>query len=321
MESANNSTSASEHPFIGLIENQPFKVFSLATGLSIIPVNVVLLYGIIWFERFGSSHNRTLMNKLVAWQCWNLIAFNLACHVLESLIYISGNLPAPVCFLNIVLKNASKTTMLLLLDSTIIVQYLLIFRIKNPAAVNDDFWSRFIGVWIAGLLHIFNFSKYFIAHRQPLNDYVCAGVLPGQDWSMPSHFGAHFEVFTVLTIIFVKLKIHLYKTKSIESKMTKRSIFMKNFTLQSIDKSSLTSFSISFAGLLMFSSFVFMGMSLNKLPPLDVNKSPFRYWYHTLHLILPSLVNLTFCSFFYLRNPKLRSTVALEFKNYIDVKS
>lgn len=316
-----NTTSVFEHPFIGLIENKPFKLFSLATGLSIIPVNVVLLYGIIWYERFGSSHNRTLMNKLVAWQCWNLIFFNLACHVLESVIYISGQLPAPVCFLNVVLKNASKTTMLLLLDSTIIVQYLLIFRIKNPAAVNDDFWSIFIGAWIAGLSHFFNFAKYFIAHRQPLNFYVCSGVLPGQDWSLPSHFGAHFEVFTVLTIISVKLKIHFYNNKSIESQMSKRSIFMKNFTLQSINKTSLTSFSISFAGILMFSSFVFMGMSLNKLSPSDVNISPYRDMYHALHLILPSLVSLTFCSFFYVRNPKLRQAVASEFKNYIDVKA
>ena len=315
-----NITSALDHPFYGLIDNKPFKLFSLATGFSVIPVNVVLHYGIIWFERFGSSRNRTLMNKLVAWQCWNLIFFNILCQVLESMIYISGQLPAPVCFLNVVLKNASKTTILLLLDSTTIVQYLLIFRIKNPAAVNDDFWSIFIGVWIVGLSHFFNFSKFFIAHRQPLNYYVCAGVLPGKDWSLPSHFGAHFEVFTVLTLIFVKIKIHLYKTKSIESQMTKRSIFMKNFTLESINKTSLTSFSISFSGILMFSSFVFLGMRLNKVSPLDINGSPYSYWYHSLHLILPNLVNLTFCSFFYFRNPKLRQTLASEFKNYIDVK-
>ena len=315
-----NTTAALENPFSELIENKPFKLFSLATGFAVIPVNVILLCGIIWFERFGSCQNRTLMNKLVAWQCWNLIFYNLVCQVLESVIYTFGNLPAPLCFLNVVLKNASKTTMLLLLDSTIIVQYLLIFKIKNPAAVNDDFWSPFIGVWIAGLSHLFNFSKFFIAHRQPLNYYVCAGVLPGTDWSMPSHFGAHFEVFTVLTIIFVKLKIRLYRTKSIERQMTKRSIFMKNFTLESINKSSLTNFSISFSGLLMFSSFVFLGIRLNKLPPLNVNNSPYSNWYHTLHLILPNLVSLIFCSFFYVRNPKLRQTVASELKNYISVE-
>ena len=35
------------------------------------------LYTIIWYERFGSDHPRTLINQLVASTCWNGIMHNI----------------------------------------------------------------------------------------------------------------------------------------------------------------------------------------------------------------------------------------------------
>ena len=163
-----------ENPFVGLMEHKPAKLISLTIAFLSIPLNVALLYAIIWYERYGTDNRRTIMNKLVASQCWNLIFFTLFCQPLEYVSYFTGSLPQSLCFLNVILKNSTKTQILLFFDSTMIVQYLLIFWIKNPAAVNDEFWSIFITIWIVGLSQLFNFSKFYIGHRQPLNFYVCS---------------------------------------------------------------------------------------------------------------------------------------------------
>lgn len=275
-------------------------------------------HGIVWFEKYGTYNKRTLINKLVASLCWNLIYMYVVCQPIEILSYIMGRLPQSLCFANVVMKNAAKTQTLLLFDSSIVVQYLLIFWIKNPAALNDEFWSFFITMWIAGLAQIFNFVKFMVPHRQPLNFYICSGTLPcAKDWSLPSNFGAHFEVLTILIIICVKLKIHFFKKKAtIEGKMTTRSIFMKNFTLETINKNSLTTFSLNLTGLLLFSSFVFLGLKLNKLPFVEMNVFPNYFLYYVLQLILPNLVGLIVSCLFYLTNRSMREGVLAECKNY-----
>jgi hypothetical protein len=83
---------------------------------------------------------------------------------------------------------------------------------------------------------------------------------------LPSHFGAHFEVLTLLIIIFVKLKIHFFKKKTVDDKMTSRSIFKKNFVLEDINKSSLTTFTISLTGV-----FVMKHFFLLSLAPLQIS--------------------------------------------------
>ena len=309
-----------DQPFGGLMENKPSKILSLLFSCFTVPTNIMLLYGIVWYEKYGTDNKRTLMNKLVASQSWNLIGPYLFSQPVEILSFIIGRIPPQACFINIILKNSSKTCMLLLLDSTILVQYLLIFWVKNPAAVHDDFWSFFITSWTAGLSLIYNFIKFFIPHRQPLNYYVCSGILPKGDWSLPSHFGAHFEILTLLTIIVVKLKIHFFKKKSIEDQMTSRSIFKKNFALEAINKSALTTFTISLTALLLFSTFVVLGLKLNKLMPLEMNENPNYLWYYLLQLILPNIVGLIVACLLYFNNPSLRNSVLAELKRYISVR-
>jgi len=310
-----------DNPFDGVMETKPSKVFSLTFSCLTIPINIGLLYGIVWFEKYGTDNKRTLINKLVASLCWNLIYLYTLCQPIEIVSYVIGKLPQSVCFANVVLKNASKTQSLLLFDSSVLVQYLLIFWIKNPAAVNDEFWSLFISMWIAGLAHVYNFVKFMVPHRQPLNFYICSGTVPDGDWSLPSNFGAHFEVLTIVTIVCVKLKIHFFKkgAVAVEERMTPRSIFKKKFTLEAIDKGSLTTFTLSLTGLCLFSSFVVLGLKLNKLQFLEMNVYPNYFLYYVLQLILPNLVGLIVSCLFYLTNRSLRESVYAECKSYASV--
>ena len=55
-----------ENFYSTLMENNVWKVVAVGYAIVSIIVQVVLLYGIIWFERFGSDKRRTLLNMLVA---------------------------------------------------------------------------------------------------------------------------------------------------------------------------------------------------------------------------------------------------------------
>ena len=242
-----NTTCDSDNFFNGILSNRVPKVLAVMFSFLSWPFIVALFYGIIWYERFGTDKKRTLINKLVASQCWAFIQFYSFGQTIEAISFTVGGLPSFICYAQVLIKNSYKTQFLLYFDSSFLVQYLFIFWIKNPAAVNDDFWSHFVSMWIAGFSIIFNFSKFYISHRQPISYYICNAGMPDLDWSLPSHFGAHID-FTTLTIIILKIKIHFYRANQVASSMTQKSIFLKNFSIEAINKSSLSSFTTNLTG-------------------------------------------------------------------------
>ena len=56
-----------------LMENNPMKILSIAFSVISSVIGAVLAMGMIWFERFGSSKKRTVINQLVSASCWTYI--------------------------------------------------------------------------------------------------------------------------------------------------------------------------------------------------------------------------------------------------------
>jgi hypothetical protein len=56
--------------------------------------------------------------------------------------HTSGPMSATFCFFQLWFKNALKWCCLIILDAIILAKYIFIFWLKNPGAVQDDFWSR-----------------------------------------------------------------------------------------------------------------------------------------------------------------------------------
>ena len=76
--------------------------------------------------------------------------------------YFLGPQPATFCLLQSVIKNSLKWQLLLLLDSVIIVRYIFIFWLKNPGAVNEDFWTTFANGQVIGISLVTNFVIFFL---------------------------------------------------------------------------------------------------------------------------------------------------------------
>ena len=76
--------------------------------------------------------------------------------------------------------QAFTISSLLLADSVAIIRYVMIFSLKNPAAINDHFWKVFINI----LVYTFAFVTQIIYVMSPghwnVNFYVCSGMQPFQ---------------------------------------------------------------------------------------------------------------------------------------------
>jgi hypothetical protein len=62
--------------------------------------------------------------------------------------------------------------------------------LKNPAAVNDDFWSCFLFLWIHAFSFVFNFVKFTLEERKPIAYYTCASLMPDNFASLPRRIQA-----------------------------------------------------------------------------------------------------------------------------------
>ena len=67
---------------------------------------------------------------------------------------------------------------LLMFDWIIIVRYLFLFYLKNPTALQDDFWNLFLSLWNVGLCSICQFVYIFSPGKNPINFYMCFGQYP-----------------------------------------------------------------------------------------------------------------------------------------------
>jgi hypothetical protein len=103
-----------------------------------------LCYGIFWYEQYNLY--KTLINQLVA-----SIAFiqmlGLPWTLLEFLIHMAlGPTGSFFCSLEIVIMNVVTMQTFFVLNGIIICKYIFVFHLKNPLAVQEDFFAIFINL-------------------------------------------------------------------------------------------------------------------------------------------------------------------------------
>jgi hypothetical protein len=112
-----------EDYYTPLVENNFLKVASITFLMISNIVGIPLVYGMIWFERFGSDKKRTILNQLFSATCWIFI-LHVCClvHLPEVFRYLHGPLPQCWCFLASVLRNAALTIYVLYYDAITIMR-------------------------------------------------------------------------------------------------------------------------------------------------------------------------------------------------------
>lgn len=74
--------------------------------------------------------------------------------VLIFVRYLTGPFPAILCQVEHISKNVLLQHSVIVANCILVIRYIFTFHLKNPTAVQDDFWTVFINLWSAGqLLH------------------------------------------------------------------------------------------------------------------------------------------------------------------------
>ena len=151
------------------------------------------------------------MHKLFYIVFWIAISSLPIIQVMQVSIQLFGPFNQSLCFLIILLKNIVRTDILLFLCANIIARYILIFHLKNPLAVVDDFWCVFISLWIFGFGLSQNFVLYYLPGRQPTNYFICSGIDPTPFLKLPQKGVGQTEVFSFVIHFLVKTRILYFK--------------------------------------------------------------------------------------------------------------
>jgi hypothetical protein len=173
------------------------------------------------YDRFGASHNKTLINQFVTSSCWSLIFSNILTLIPEILLTLFGPSNKYFCFIHTILKNTIFIQFVVNLTAISIVRYIYIFVKKNPSGRNDDFICFFVN-----LAAFVNTTTWQVVH-QLTNGYnhhpyyLCCGALPDPTMKDKMNYSLTFvTIFSPTVFIYVLVKIKIYKNKEATVNLT-----------------------------------------------------------------------------------------------------
>ena len=246
-----NVSSNLEFTQIDLSVKNPLLIISLLLSVLVTIFGPPLLFAVIWFERFGSDKKRTLLNMLVNMNCWTGIAFLILGQVPVIIIYTFGPLPVMFCLLHTMVRLSIICSILMFTNAIIMFRFFYIFRLKNPAAFNDDFWCLFVSLLIYIISFIFIITLNTLANHQIMANFLCTGQITGLSLKIT---GKGIMLLTFASAILhstIHLKIYFHKQKfriGTESEQ----MSPKAMLLKEIEKRSLSTFASDVSGICLF---------------------------------------------------------------------
>ena len=70
------------------------------------------------------------------------------------------------------------TASMVLIDSVVIIRYVMIFCLKNPGDLDDHFWNVFTNLWIYLMATISQIVYLTSSGHWNMNFYICSGLSP-----------------------------------------------------------------------------------------------------------------------------------------------
>jgi len=88
--------------------------------------------------------------------------------------------------------------------------------LKNHAKFQDDFWSRFISLWIVGAASLWHGSLLLLQPSFPMSYYMCTGQDPSQLLSSSSTASSFQEIAGIVIFTLATLRIRLYRKTRVQ---------------------------------------------------------------------------------------------------------
>ena len=159
-----------------------FVVVAAVTVLLFLP----LYYFVVWYERYGHDNKRTLINLLISFTC-KVVMLYIAFGVTGGIVVSTfGPFPIWYCHVQLIFKHYPVLILILSIDCILVVRYVLIFWMKNPCIVHDDFWNTFLITWIIIFSGVLQIIYFFLPGRHPMELYFCIGEIPEEYHLLPN---------------------------------------------------------------------------------------------------------------------------------------
>ena len=131
----------SSYFYRNIYDQSASKWAGISSSLLVIFVMTPTFFFITWYERFGSNHHPTLINQLVATNCWFTILYNLIGQTTEIVLSLFGPFNPIFCYAQVILKNTFSLQQINLFLAMTLTKYLSVFVLKNPLGVDCEFWN------------------------------------------------------------------------------------------------------------------------------------------------------------------------------------
>ena len=203
INTSNSSVILEEDFFEELYSSTWLKQFTIAVFFVAAFGGLILEAGIIWYEKHGNHHYRTVINQLFSTISWLVVAYICFVYMPEGARYLIGPLNETFCDLHCFLKNMISNCILLTLDGIIFLRYVFIFKSSNFAVMNDDLVSTFLqmtvlvlGFWMAAV-------KRMSIGKMPLNYFMCTGKNPSHEYGkdVSVTVASKYDTFGLLVVI------------------------------------------------------------------------------------------------------------------------
>lgn len=278
--------------FSGLLENNPTKI-----GITVLAAMLTLLcgglsFGAVWYDLHGFDRYRTVINRIPTAMSLTCLCGITTMEVVEMLIFYTGPFSPNFCLINIIFKNSVKTNAILLTDFLVVTRYIFIVCIKNPAALDDRFWTVLISVWCLGFSVLFNAVFFSLPGLKPISFYICSNADPGFDSRSSRIANVVVEVASFALHGVLNIKIAVYKRAN-------------NFETDPTTTTP-TYFASNAVGFLIIASHSLLNNKIASLPHQALNSYPNYIYVYLYALVGPAVLGIVILMIYYFKNVALR---------------
>jgi hypothetical protein len=312
----------SETAFTAVYEWSSSKIINVLLSIFSILFITPWLFYIIWYEKYGANHSRTLINQFAASHFYYAIFYNVVGQTLEVIITSFGPFGGYVCHFQEFIRGVMTFQLIQLFTFIVTVKYFYIFVLQNPSGIYEEFWCFFLNIWSLLISCIAEFIYQFLPGRSKIKLYICSGKFDNSlanEKVKQNYFLFGYLSLAIIWYCFAALKIHKYKDKI--KKMTVVSVVIqdsqttKALRLKDTFKVSLVNVAMIATLFLILVLNVVIVEYFNRLEPSSFNQSP----NYQLHLCLDHgflAINYV-CTIviYYSRNSVMRETIFREMKD------
>ena len=212
-----------ETHFCGMFQRTPMKTAVIFISSLLTLIDVAILCGVIWYQQNGSDNKTTLMNRIFTSLCCTglLTMFNGLTDIIR---YTVGPFPPLLCTLQLAFKRISKDAILFYYNAITLSRSIFIFWLKNPTAVNDNFWITLINKLAMTSCTFVAIVYSLLPGPKLLAFYTCCDINPGKDVKLEPPKDGFILFLTLILQIFANGRIvfsrHSEKLRSFSNQPT-----------------------------------------------------------------------------------------------------